>query len=75
MHCDSQSAIHLSKNSTFHSRTKHIDIRYHWIREMLEEKQLKLEKIHADKNCVDMLTKSLSTEKLKFCRKEAGLSK
>lgn len=37
MHCDSQSIIHLSKNSTFHTRMKHIDIRYHWIREMLED--------------------------------------
>ena len=29
LYCDSQSAIHLSKNSTFHSRSKHIDVRYH----------------------------------------------
>jgi hypothetical protein len=31
VHCDSQSAIHSSKNSSFHSMLKHIDVRYHWI--------------------------------------------
>ena len=36
VYSDSQSAIHLSKNSTFHSRSKHIYVRYHWIRDVLE---------------------------------------
>jgi arginyl-tRNA--protein-N-Asp/Glu arginylyltransferase len=38
--CDNQSAIHLAKNSSFHSRTKHIDVRYHWIREVVSSKLL-----------------------------------
>ncbi|CAL9000332.1 unnamed protein product, partial [Prunus brigantina] len=50
LHCDSQNAIHLSKNSSFHSRSKHIDVRYHWIRDVLESKKLQLEKIHIDDN-------------------------
>ena len=62
-HSDSQSAIHLSKNSSFHSKFKHIDVRYHWIREVLDLKLLKLEKIHTDKNGADMLTKGLPKEK------------
>ena len=33
VYCDNQSAIHLSKNSTFHARSKHIDVRYHWMRD------------------------------------------
>jgi hypothetical protein len=37
---DNQSAIHLAKNSCFHSRTKHIDVRYHWIREVVSSKLL-----------------------------------
>lgn len=36
--CDNQSAIHLIKNSTFHAKYKHIDVRYHWIRDVLEKK-------------------------------------
>ena len=50
LYCDSQSAIHLSKNSGFHSRFKHIDVHYHWIRNVLNKKLLQLEKIHTDDN-------------------------
>ena len=35
VYCDSQSAIDLSKNSMYHARTKHIDVRFHWIGEEL----------------------------------------
>ena len=64
VYSDSQSVIHLSKNSTFHSRSKHIDVRYHWIHDVLESKQLYLEKIHTNENRSDMLTKCLPKEKL-----------
>ena len=46
---DSQSAIHLAKNSALHSKTKHIQLQYHFIRSVLEDGQLKLEKIHTMK--------------------------
>ena len=75
VYCDNQSAIHLSKNSTFHSRSKHIDVRYHWIRDILETKELHLEKVHTTQNGSDMLTKSLPREKLEVCRQKAGLLK
>lgn len=63
LHCDSQSAIHLVKNPAFHSRTKHIDLKYHWIRQVLEEGHLHLEKIHTTENPADMLTKTLPRDK------------
>ena len=53
---NSQSAIHIGKNFSFHSRSKHIDVGYHWIRDLLDKKLLQLEKIHTDKNGSDMLT-------------------
>ncbi|GAA0170424.1 hypothetical protein LIER_40959 [Lithospermum erythrorhizon] len=65
--CDSQSATHLSKNPSFHSRSKHIHIRYHWVREVLEEKSLYLDKVHTDDNGVDMLTKLLPKSKHEIC--------
>ena len=68
VYSDSQRAIHLFKNSTFHSRSKHIDVRYHWIRDVLESKKLYLEKIHTNANGSDMLTKCLLKEKLEACR-------
>jgi hypothetical protein len=55
--CDSQSAIHLSNNSMFRSWSKHNELRYHWIRDVLESKELVLEKIHTSENDSDMLTK------------------
>jgi hypothetical protein len=73
LYCDSQSVIHLSKNSTFNSRSKHIDVRYHWIRDVLDEKLLQIEKIHTDDNSSDMMTKTLHMQKLEICRRKAGL--
>ena len=43
--CDSQSAIFLEKNPTYHSKTKHIDVQYHFMRDMVEEKKVLLEKL------------------------------
>ncbi|KAH9315067.1 hypothetical protein KI387_023694, partial [Taxus chinensis] len=65
LHSDSQSAIHLAKNSAFHSRMKHIQLRYHFIRTTLEEEKLKLEKIHTSQNPTDMMTKVVTREKMK----------
>ena len=65
--CDSQSAIHIGKNSSFHSRSKRIDVRYHWIRDVLEMKLLQLEKIHTDENGSNMLMKILPREKFELC--------
>ena len=46
LYCDNQSAIHLAKNVAYHSRTKHIQRRYHWLQERVEEKDFSLIKIH-----------------------------
>ncbi|KAG8493315.1 hypothetical protein CXB51_010698 [Gossypium anomalum] len=67
LYCDSQSAIHLGKNSTFHARSKNIDVRYYWIRDVLEAKLLELEKIHINDNGADMLTKALPRGKFEAC--------
>ena len=37
LHCDSQNVIHLAKNPAYHSKTKHIDVKYHWIRQVLDD--------------------------------------
>ena len=66
LYSDIQSSIHLAKNSSFHSRTKHIQLKYHFIWSVLEDGQLKLEKIHTSQNPVDILTKVLTREKLRF---------
>ncbi|XP_042051319.1 secreted RxLR effector protein 161-like [Salvia splendens] len=66
---DSQSAIQLYKNLVFHDRTKHIDVRFHYIRDIVEKNEVSLLKVHTDKNPADMGTKCLPLEKLFFCIK------
>ncbi|GJS10563.1 retrovirus-related pol polyprotein from transposon TNT 1-94 [Tanacetum coccineum] len=63
--CDNQSAIHLAKNLMFHKITKHIDIRYHWIRDAIEDGMFELNKVHTDDNASD---------KLKVCCSIAGMA-
>ena len=72
---DSQSAVHLARNVAFHSRTKYIQLRYHFICSALDEEQLKLEKIDGAKNPADMFTKVVSRDKLSFCCNLVKLSK
>uniref|UniRef100_A0A2N9HS85 Integrase catalytic domain-containing protein n=1 Tax=Fagus sylvatica TaxID=28930 RepID=A0A2N9HS85_FAGSY len=74
VHCDSQSALDLSKNSTYHSRTKHIAVRYHWLRLIVDQQLMQLRKIHTDKNPADMLTKVVPKEKLELCVGSAGMN-
>ncbi|KAH9670747.1 hypothetical protein KPL70_017094 [Citrus sinensis] len=73
IHCDSQSAICLSKNQTHHERTKHIDIKVHFIRLEISKATVMLQKIHIDDNVVDMLTKAVPGAKFKFCLDLAGI--
>ena len=73
IHCDSQSAICLSKNQTHHERTKHIDIKLHFIRLEVLKATVKLQKIHTDNNVADMLTKAIPGAKFMFCLNLASI--
>jgi hypothetical protein len=72
--CDSQSAIFLAKNPTYHSKTNHIDVKYHFVRDMVENKKVLLMKVDNLENVVDSLTKSVSTKKFSSCRGYMGIS-
>ena len=65
LHCDSQSVIFLEKNQVYHARTKHIDMRFHKIGELVSSSELLLENIHTSKNAAGMLTKPIIIEKSK----------
>ncbi|KAM1105537.1 hypothetical protein ACFX13_002546 [Malus domestica] len=67
LHCDSQSVIHLSKYQVYHSRTKHIDVRFHFIREILSKRKIILHKVPTADNPADMLTKALRLAKFEHC--------
>lgn len=67
VHCDNHSAICLSKNQVHHERTKHIDIKLHFLRLEVSKGVVKLEKIHTDDNLADFLTKAVPGAKFEFC--------
>ena len=63
LYCDNESSIHLANNLVFHSKTKDIQLRYHFIRFVLEDGHLKLEKIRTSQNLAYILTKGVTREK------------
>ena len=71
--CDNQSAIHLVKNQAYHERTKHIDVRYHFIRDAVAERNMMVKKIGTADNPADMLTKSIPANKFKHCLNLIGM--
>ena len=71
--CDNSSAINLSKNTIQHSRTKHIDIRHHFLRDRVLKGDISLEFIPTDKQIADILTKPLKEEIYVKLRRELGI--
>lgn len=67
VYSDSQSAIHFSRNPVFHNRTKHIDVKFHFIRDIIENEIIKMEKISTKCNPTDMGTKILPLYKFRDC--------
>ena len=63
VYCDNSSAIYISKNLIQHSRTKYIEIRYHFIRDLVERKIVALEYIPIERQNADIFTKSLDKSK------------
>ncbi|KAH9688421.1 hypothetical protein KPL70_015118 [Citrus sinensis] len=67
--CDNQSAVFLVKDRTYHARTKHIDVKYHYVREIIKSGVVLLRKIDTKDNPSDMLTKVVSGVKFQHCLK------
>ena len=73
VHCDNKSAIDISKNPVQHSRTKHIDIRHHFIRELVEDNQVVIKHVVTDSQLADIFTKSLECNRFITLRNAIGV--
>ena len=71
--CDNTSTINLSKNPVQHSKSKHIEIRYQFIWDLVEDKFVCLEFIHTNNQKADIFTKPLDGPQFKSLRKTIGV--
>ena len=71
--CDNTSTINLSKNPVQHSKSKHIEIRYQFIWDLVEDKVVCLEFIHTDNQKTDIFTKPLDGPWFESLRKTIGV--
>ena len=71
---DNQGAGELVKNPIFHSRTKHIDIRHHFVREAYELKKMAPKYIGTEERTADVFTKALFTPKHQSCISSLGIA-
>ena len=70
---DNQGAIAIAKDPVKHTRAKHIDIRFHFLRDVVKRGDIKLEYCMTENMTADILTKSVSRNKFVKCRNEMGL--
>ncbi|GJS42804.1 hypothetical protein Tco_0567847 [Tanacetum coccineum] len=73
MYCDSKAAIAISCNPVQHSRTKHIDVRYHFIKEQVEKGIVELFFVGTEYQLADLFTKALSEDRFKYLVRRLGM--
>ena len=73
LYYDNTSAINISKNHVMHAKTKHIAIKYHYVRERVEDKQVKMEYIHSKEQISDIFTKPLPKDDFEYLRSKLGV--
>ena len=73
IYCDNKSCIKLMENPVFHDSSKHISIRFHFIRDYVQKRAVKLEYIPIDEQVADILTKALPRGKHVYFRDKMGV--
>jgi hypothetical protein len=72
--CNNTGAVAIAKNPIFHKRTKHINSRFHWVREKVQAGRFEVEICCTEEQTADVLTKALPCPKHEWHTKEMGLS-
>ena len=73
MYCDNTSAINISKNLVMHSKKKHIAIKYHFVRELVQDKEIRLENVHTKEKIVDIFKKTLPKDAILYVIGKLGV--
>ena len=66
IHCENQSCVKLSENIVFHDKSKHIEIKYHYIMDMVQREAVKLQYVATEEHIVDVLMKPLARVKFEY---------
>jgi hypothetical protein len=73
IHCDNQSCMKLSENPVFHDKSKHIEIKYHYIKDMVQRKPVHMQYLPTHENIADIFTKPLSRMMFEYFHERLGL--
>ena len=73
IHCDNQSCVNLSENPVFHDRSKHFEIKYHYMRDMVQRGAVKLLYVATEEHIADILTNPLARLKFDYFRERLGV--
>ena len=74
VHCDNQSALAIAKNPGQHERTKHISIKYHFVRDQVEKEKITLKYCPTKLMVADILTKAIPREQFEILRSKLGIT-
>ncbi len=73
IYCDNQRCVKLLENPDFHDRLKHIEIKYHYIRDMVQKGAVRVQYISTDEHVAEILSKPLSRIKFVYLRDNLGV--
>ena len=68
IYCDNTSLINISKNPVMHTKTKHIAIKYHFLRELVQNKKVRLEYVNTKEQLANIFTKTLPNDVFLYLR-------
>ena len=71
--CDNHSCIKMTENPVFHDKSKHIEVRYHFIRDMVQKGAIKLKYVPIEEQVENVLTKPLARVKFEYFRDKLGV--
>ena len=72
--CDNMSAIAMTKNPVFHARTKHIELRHHFIRDLVGEGEIQLQFVSTNDQPADVLTKAATVDRMEWFKKQLKIT-